>query len=84
MKLRSLQGHFGNMNGRKIEFTDGFSHLVLPNGWGKSTLCAFLRVMLYGLDTSKRDTQQTLSDKTAVRCRTLMPFIWIQVKNADC
>lgn len=64
MKLRSLQGHFGNMNGRKIEFTDGFSHLVLPNGWGKSTLCAFLRVMLYGLDTSKRDTQQTLSDKT--------------------
>lgn len=64
MKLRSLQGHFGNMNGRKIEFADGFSHLVLPNGWGKSTLCAFLRVMLYGLNTARRDTQQALSDKT--------------------
>lgn len=64
MKLRSLQGHFGNMNGRKIEFPDGFSHLVLPNGWGKSTLCAFLRVMLYGLNTTRRDTQQALSDKS--------------------
>lgn len=64
MKLKSLQGHFGNMNGRKIEFADGFSHLVLPNGWGKSTLCAFLRVMLYGLNLSRRDTQQMLSDKS--------------------
>lgn len=64
MKLRSLQGHFGNMNGRKIEFPDGFSHLVLPNGWGKTTLCAFLRVMLYGLNTTRRDTGSALSDKS--------------------
>lgn len=64
MKLRSLQGHFGNMNGRKIEFPDGFSHLVLPNGWGKSTLCAFLRVMLYGLNTARRDTASSLSDRS--------------------
>ena len=64
MKIRSLQGHFGNLNGRKIEFSDGFSHLVLPNGWGKSTLCAFLRVMLYGLNTARRDSAAALSDKS--------------------
>ncbi len=26
-----------------------------PNGSGKSTWCAFLRTMLYGLDTRQRD-----------------------------
>lgn len=64
MKLRSLQGYFGNMNGRKVDFSDGFSHLILPNGWGKSTLCAFLRVMLYGLNLTRRDTEQVLSDQS--------------------
>ena len=31
----------------KIEFTDGFSHLELPSGWGKNVLCAFLRYHAY-------------------------------------
>lgn len=64
MKLLSVQGHFGSLNGVKIEFPDGFSRLVLPNGWGKTTLCALIRVMFYGLNTSKRDTANALSDKT--------------------
>lgn len=64
MKILSIEGHFGNMNGRRIDFTEGFFHEVLPNGWGKSTLCAFIRVMLYGLNTAKRDTMNALSDKT--------------------
>lgn len=64
MKLISVQGHFGSLNGVKIEFPDGFSRLVLPNGWGKTTLCALIRVMFYGLNTSKRDTARALSDKT--------------------
>ena len=64
MKLISVQGHFGSLNGVKIEFPDGFSRLVLPNGWGKSTLCALIRVMFYGLNTSKRDTASALSDKS--------------------
>lgn len=55
MKLRALEGQFGTMNGRKIEFTDGFSHLELPSGWGKNALCAFLRVMLYGPSVVRRD-----------------------------
>lgn len=55
MKLRALEGQFGTMNGHKIEFADGFSHLELPSGWGKNALCAFLRVMLYGPGVVRRD-----------------------------
>lgn len=55
MKLRALEGQFGNMDDRKIEFIDGFSHLTLPSGWGKNTLYAFLRVMLYGPSALRRD-----------------------------
>lgn len=64
MKILSIQGHFGNMNGQKIDFTDRLCCRVLPNGWGKTTVCAFIRVMLYGLNTAKRDTANALSDKT--------------------
>lgn len=55
MKIRALEGQFGTMNGRKIEFADGFSRLTLPSDWGKNTLCAFLRVMLYGPSVPRRD-----------------------------
>lgn len=64
MKIISIQGNFGNINSKMIEFSKGFTIGVQPNSWGKSTLCAFLRVMFYGLNTSKRDTKDTLSDKT--------------------
>ncbi|MBS6546577.1 MAG: hypothetical protein KH319_04265 [Butyricicoccus pullicaecorum] len=64
MKILSIQGHFGNMNGQKIDFSDRLCCRVLPNGWGKTTLCAFIRVMLYGLNTARRDTASALSDKT--------------------
>lgn len=64
MKLLSAQGQFGLMNGELIEFQDGFSVRVMPNESGKTTLCAFLRVMLYGLNTQKRDTKAALADKS--------------------
>ncbi len=34
-----------------------------PNEWGKSTWCAFLTVMLYGLDTRAKTTKTALADK---------------------
>ena len=63
MKLISIQGNFGCLTGEKITFEDGFCRRTLPNGWGKSTLCAFIRVMLYGLSTNRLDTSAELSDK---------------------
>ena len=67
MKIISAQGHFGTMDGRVIRFEDGLNVLYLPNEGGKTTLCDFIRVMLYGLNTSKRDSKQQLSDKTRYR-----------------
>lgn len=67
MKFLTAQGHFGVLDGRQIRFEDGLNVLYLPNEGGKTTLCNFLRVMLYGINTSKRDTRNQLSDKTRFR-----------------
>lgn len=67
MKFLNAQGHFGVLDGRKLRFEDGLNVLYLPNEGGKTTLCHFLRVMLYGLNTTKRDSRKQLSDKTRFR-----------------
>lgn len=67
MKFLRTQGHFGVLDGRQLRFEDGLNVLYLPNEGGKTTLTNFLRVMLYGLNTNKRDTKNQLSDKTRFR-----------------
>lgn len=67
MKFLRAQGHFGVLDGRQLRFEDGLNVLYLPNEGGKTTLTNFLRVMLYGLNTNKRDTKNQLSDKTRFR-----------------
>lgn len=67
MKFLRAQGHFGILDGTPIRFEDGLNVLYLPNEGGKTTLSNFLRVMLYGLNTSRRDTKNQLSDKTRFR-----------------
>ena len=67
MKFLNAQGHFGVLDGRKLRFEDGLNVLYLPNEGGKTTLCHFLRVMLYGLNTTRRDSRKQLSDKTRFR-----------------
>lgn len=66
MKFLRAQGHFGMLDGREITFHDGMNIFYLPNEGGKSTLCSFLRVMLYGL-SGRRDGKNQLSDKTKYR-----------------
>ncbi len=54
MKLNRLYiAGFGNLQDFTYEFTDGINVLAAPNGWGKSTLAAFLRSMFYGLGDSR-------------------------------
>lgn len=67
MRILRAQGHFGILDGREICFSDGLDVRYLPNEGGKTTLCEFIRVMLYGLNTAKRDSRQALSDKTRYR-----------------
>lgn len=48
--------NFGKISDFTYDFTDGLNEICQDNGWGKSTLAGFIRVMLYGFDNEgKRD-----------------------------
>ena len=64
MKIHSMTATFGCLNHATLELKDGFNLMSLPNERGKSTWCAFLRVMLYGLSTRERDKKGFLADKS--------------------
>ena len=57
MKLiRCRIENFGKLSDFTCEFTEGCNTICEENGWGKSTLAAFLRVMLFGFrNEGKRD-----------------------------
>ncbi len=57
MKIISCQiENFGKLSHKKVYFTEGLNVRVGENGHGKSTLAAFIRVMLYGFQgESKRN-----------------------------
>ena len=59
MKLLRLTATFGCLDHATLEFGPGLTLIEAPNGGGKSTWCAFLRTMLYGLDTRQRDKTAT-------------------------
>lgn len=63
MILESMTATFGKLEGQTLTFHPGLNVIPAPNEWGKSTWCAFLLAMLYGIDTKSRSTQNTLSDK---------------------
>ena len=50
---------FGKLNNMEVQFEDGINTFVQDNGWGKSTLATFIRVMLYGFDgeTKRNDIE---------------------------
>ena len=64
MKIKRMTATFGCLDHQTLELEEGLNILTLPNEGGKSTWCAFLRVMLYGLNTRERDKKGFLSDKT--------------------
>ncbi len=63
MKILSMTATFGKLNQQTISFEDGLNVLHAPNEWGKSTWCAFMTAMLYGIDTRQRNTEAQLADK---------------------
>ena len=60
MKLIRLHvENFGRLSNFDMDFTEGLNSMLRENGWGKSTLAAFLRVMFYGLEGGrKRDLSE--------------------------
>ena len=63
MKIYSMTATFGKLEHATLELKPGLNIIEAPNEWGKSTWCAFLIAMLYGIDTSARTTKTTLADK---------------------
>ena len=54
MKINRLTASFGKFNNETIAFHGGLNVVYAPNESGKSTWCAFIRAMLYGVDSSER------------------------------
>ncbi len=49
--------NFGKLSNVDLDFCDGCFVLCQANGWGKSTLAAFLRIMLFGFEGESRRSE---------------------------
>ena len=63
MRIYKMRATFGKLEDRVLELKPGLNVVEAPNEWGKSTWCAFLVAMLYGIETRARTTQAALAEK---------------------
>lgn len=62
--LKSIYiGNFGGLKKYNLEFTDGFNIIYGKNEFGKSTIMAFIKMMLYGCSSKSKDISQNLRRK---------------------
>ena len=48
--------NFGKISKQRFDFRDGLNCIKGDNGWGKTTLAAFIKVMLYGMSDTKKQS----------------------------
>ena len=63
MKIKTMTATFGKLQGERLTLEPGLNVITAPNEGGKSTWCAFLKAMFYGIDTRDRDRKGHLADK---------------------
>ena len=63
MMIHKLTASFGKLENETLRFHDGLNVIHAPNESGKSTWCAFIRAMLYGVDSGERVRGGYLPDK---------------------
>ena len=63
MRIYKMTATFGKLEHAELTLEPGLNVITAPNEWGKSTWCAFLVAMLYGLDTRAKTTKNNLADK---------------------
>ena len=63
MKILSMTATFGKLEQETLTLKPGLNIIQAPNEWGKSTWCAFLVAMFYGIDTKVHSTKTVLADK---------------------
>jgi uncharacterized protein YhaN len=55
MIIRRMTANFGTLHNEELRLSEGLNIIEMPNESGKSTWCAFLRAMLYGVDSAQRE-----------------------------
>lgn len=63
MRIYAMKATFGKLEHQTLMLKPGLNIIEAPNEWGKSTWCAFLISMLYGIDTRSKSTRHQLADK---------------------
>ena len=63
MRIRTMTATFGKLEHETLTLEPGLNIIQAPNEWGKSTWCAFLTAMLYGIETRAHSTKAALADK---------------------
>ena len=63
MRIYAMTATFGKLEHETLTLQPGLNVICAPNEWGKSTWCAFLLAMLYGMDTRAKSTKTALADK---------------------
>ncbi len=63
MRIYEMTATFGKLEHETLTLQPGLNIIHAPNEWGKSTWCAFLMAMLYGLDTRAKTTKTALAAK---------------------
>ena len=63
MRIYKMTATFGKLQGETLTLEPGLNIITAKNEWGKSTWCAFLIAMLYGMDTRTKTTKTALADK---------------------
>lgn len=64
MHIKKMCANFGKISGESLELCGGLNIIYAKNEGGKSTWCAFLQAMLYGIDSSSRSRKGSKPDKT--------------------
>ena len=63
---------FGKLNGKRINFSDGVNIIEGANESGKSTICAFIQFMFYGLPARTADKLRYISWETSLASGSLV------------
>ena len=63
MRIESMTATFGKLRTETLTLEPGLNILQMPNETGKSTWCAFILAMLYGVDTSERISKDNFPAK---------------------
>ena len=63
LQIYRMLASFGKLQGESLELKPGLNIIQAPNETGKSTWCAFLLAMFYGINSRERDKVGFIAEK---------------------